>query len=39
MRIIENKTHLKIKDSEDKPCKAKIEFIIIDFILDKELFI
>ena len=31
--IIENKTHAKIKDTEHEPCKAKLEFIIIDFIL------
>ena len=33
VRIIENKTHSKIKDIEYGPCKAKLEFIIIDFIL------
>ena len=33
VRIIENKTHSKIKDIEHGPCKAKLEFIIIDFIL------
>ena len=33
VRVIEKKTHAKIKDTEHEPCKAKLEFIIIDFIL------
>ena len=33
VRIIENKTHSKIKDFEHEPCKAKLEFTISDFIL------
>ena len=32
MRVIENKTHAKIKDTEHGPCKAKLEFIIIIMI-------
>ena len=33
VQINENKTHSKIKDIEHGPCKVKLEFIIIDFIL------
>ena len=37
VRIIENKTLAKIKDTDHKPCKAKLEFII-DFILGERTF-
>ena len=33
MRVIENKTHAKIKDTEHGPSKAKLEFIIIIIVI------
>lgn len=37
-QIIENKTLAKIKDFWHVPCKAKLEIIIIDFVLGEGTF-